>query len=250
MNFTARYGWIPSVADPRNVEALVPDVPVAKEVDPRWWLPGAYNQFQIGSCTGNATAAVFRGHFIQAKADPGDFSRLWIYLRERMWEGTPPSQDSGAQGHTAYKVARKIGLALEEDWPYNEGRDFAGPSPAAAVRDAINHRIKTYSHPARDLEVFKKILSNNQLISFGFEVGSWFESSTVANTGVYEPRTGDRIIGGHEIVVVGYVFYQGVEYALLRNSWGTEWGQGGYFLAPWSFVLGSLSSDFRTVDPA
>lgn len=250
MSYEARYGWKPSLADPRNVESLVPNVAVAKEVDPRSWLPTPYNQYQIGSCTGNATAVVFRAHFIQAGIDPGDFSRLWIYLKERWMEGTPPEEDAGAQGHTAYKVARKLGLALETEWAYGEGLNFAGPPPNAAIADAPNHKIKAYSHPARDIEVFKKLLSNKQLISFGFSVGSWFESSTVANTGLYEPRPNDRIIGGHEIVLVGYVFYQGVEYCLLRNSWGTDWGQAGYFLAPWSFVLGNLTSDFRTVDPA
>jgi len=33
----------------------------------------------------------------------------------------------------------------------------------------------------------------------------------------------------HAVVVVGYGSESGREYFLVRNSWGTSWGEAGYF---------------------
>lgn len=46
--------------------------------------------------------------------------------------------------------------------------------------------------------------------------------------GIYEDTTGDTNID-HEVSVVGYGQENGVEYWLVRNSWGTWWGEGGFF---------------------
>jgi hypothetical protein len=46
--------------------------------------------------------------------------------------------------------------------------------------------------------------------------------------GIYEDTTGDTNID-HEVAVVGYGEENGVEYWLVRNSWGTWWGEGGFF---------------------
>jgi len=46
--------------------------------------------------------------------------------------------------------------------------------------------------------------------------------------GIYEDKSGNNNIV-HDISVVGYGVENGVKYWLVRNSWGTFWGESGLF---------------------
>lgn len=46
--------------------------------------------------------------------------------------------------------------------------------------------------------------------------------------GIYEDKSGEMEIV-HDISVVGYGVENGVKYWLVRNSWGTFWGEEGFF---------------------
>ena len=100
----------------------------------------------------------------------------------------------------------------------------------------------------RNLDSIKAVLSVRQTMAFGFTVYESFESAEVAKTGIVPmPARGERTLGGHEVLLVGYVKDQ-VNYGLVRNSWGDGWGLKGYFLMPWSYILdANLASDFRTI---
>jgi len=69
----------------------------------------------------------------------------------------------------------------------------------------------------------------------------------VAQTGVVNlPTVDERPIGGHAVLAVGYD--DGSQRFMVRNSWGAEWGQGGYFSIPYAYVTNpGLAGDFWTV---
>ena len=50
-------------------------------------------------------------------------------------------------------------------------------------------------------------------------------------------------MGGHAIAAVGYD--DDKEYFIVRNSWGTEWGDNGYCYIPYTYLLNkNLANDF------
>ena len=60
------------------------------------------------------------------------------------------------------------------------------------------------------------------------------------------PRQSEHVIGGHAVLAVGYddssATFQ------IRNSWGSDWGDGGYFTMPYSYVTDpNLCADFWTI---
>ena len=81
----------------------------------------------------------------------------------------------------------------------------------------------------------------------GFTVYSSFESAEVARTGVLSmPGTNEDVVGGHAVLAVGYD--DSTQTFLVRNSWGTSWGQAGYFTIPYAYLTTrGLSSDFWTI---
>ena len=54
-----------------------------------------------------------------------------------------------------------------------------------------------------------------------------FESPDVAKTGIVPlPTRGEKVLGGHEVLLVGYLKDQ-PNYGLVRNSWGDWLGHRG-----------------------
>ena len=60
------------------------------------------------------------------------------------------------------------------------------------------------------------------------------------------PKKNESQAGGHAVLAVG--FDDKTRRFIVRNSWGTDWGQHGYFTMPYDYLLEeNLSDDFWTV---
>ena len=82
---------------------------------------------------------------------------------------------------------------------------------------------------------------------FGFFVYEGFESPSTARTGIVDmPQPGERLLGGHAVMAVGYDDKS--QRFIVRNSWGTGWGMKGYFTIPYMYLSSSmLADDFWTI---
>eukprot|EP00878_Enallax_costatus_P027991 GHUV01030184.1.p1 GENE.GHUV01030184.1~~GHUV01030184.1.p1 ORF type:complete len:224 (+),score=32.53 GHUV01030184.1:1008-1679(+) len=59
---------------------------------------------------------------------------------------------------------------------------------------------------------------------------AFFANATNAKQ-VYRPNRSSQLAFGHAVVLVGYDNQQ--QYWLAKNSWGSKWGDGGYFRVSW-----------------
>ena len=82
---------------------------------------------------------------------------------------------------------------------------------------------------------------------FGFTVYESFEGPDVARTGVVPmPGHQEKSVGGHAVMAVGYD--DSTQTFLVRNSWGSGWGLGGYFMIPYAYLTNhGLANDFWTI---
>lgn len=247
-----QYNWIPSIPDYRDEVADTSELTILDEVDPRKEMQAPYDQGQLGSCDPNSWVGAAEYDAILNGDDPGILSRLFVYYVGRVLEGTT-NFDSGLQGRTGGKVLFKYGAPLEELWPYIV-QQFTMKPDQAAYDAAPAHKIEKYVHPGLGMSeedrvtAFKRVLSNKQTIPFGWTVFENFESSAVAKSGVLDmPEAGEKKLGGHETVIVGYLKSE-PEHCLVRNSYGPEWGLGGYFLMPWKYAANpKFASDWRSI---
>lgn len=258
---TARYGWRPDLPDARDHLFSAPQITLAAlppSADLRSGCPPVYDQGQIGSCTANAIGAAFE--FEVNKQGLSDFmpSRLFIYYNERAMEGHTGT-DSGAQIRDGVKSVATLGVCAETDWPYNDtpaesdGGPFPPGDPAGekppdpCYKDALSNRATTYSRVVQNLDQLRGCLAAGYPFVFGFTVYESFESQEVAKTGVVPmPAPGEQVLGGHAVMAVGYD--DSAQTFLVRNSWGTGWGQDGYFTMPYAYLTTqALSSDFWTI---
>jgi C1A family cysteine protease len=241
------YGWLPDLPDHRDFmySAVAPTIArLPKKVDLRPKCPPVENQGQLGSCTANALIGALEFLELKGGALFVDLSRLFVYYNERLIEGTV-DQDSGAFLRDGIKSLAKQGVCPEKEWPYRITA-FRKKPIATCYADARKHEITSY-HRINTTDEMRNCLAEGFPFVFGFTVYSSFESAAVARSGVLNmPTRNERVVGGHAVVAVGYDDTQ--RRFIIRNSWGTDWGQKGYFTMPYEY-LGSrnLSDDFWTI---
>jgi C1A family cysteine protease len=232
-------------------------VKIPDKVDLRSSCPEVFDQLDTNSCTANAGAAAY----MMRKGIKDVMSREILYWFERELEGTT-SQDGGATMRNIGKALNKYGITSETLWPFSKANITKAP-PDTAVKDAVARAGVAYKALSNSTTIKQYIATEKQPAMIGVEVYSSFESGTVSNTGMVPipDKTKEKCLGGHAILLVGYddnfakthktggflsSLLDGIAdaltgteddgYFIFRNSWGKDWGDGGYGYLPYAFV--------------
>ena len=132
----------------------------------------------------------------------------------------------------------RMGFCPESAWPYDVSK-FAVKPPAEAVWAAYDqrgkvdtnyHRIDTVTGSAL-LKVMKQALTAGYLFNFGTPVTEAFcsgQAGTTPNNPAMPPTDGQDIAGGHSMAVCGYDDTVAKPFFRVVNSWGKDFGDGGF----------------------
>lgn len=180
-------------------------------------------------------------------------ARLAQYYWSRLIEGTV-NEDSGATITDAVKATKIYGVGDESLWPYDVSKFTVAPT-APVVANAAAHKVTDEAAVPQDLTTLKSTLASGTPIVFGFDVYDYIMSAEFSKGGkVLQPpgQNGigqETLQGGHCVVLVGYDDKK--QAFLVRNSWGSGWGEGGHFWMSYSYVTNpKLASDFRVIKSA
>lgn len=209
--------------------------------DLRSKCPPVYDQGDLGSCTANAGSGAVEYDMRVQNQKVVTPSRLFLYYNERNLDGDVDT-DAGSSLRTCIRAINQFGVCNDELWPYNPSQ-FAVRPPVDAYAQAKMHRgVKSFSINQTLYDLQHCLAVFGRPILFGFEVYESFESQQVATTGVMPmPSPGENCLGGHAVLIVGYE----PGYFIVRNSWGPNWGLGGYFKMPFEYATNaSYCSDF------
>jgi C1A family cysteine protease len=204
-------------------------------------LPKIIDQGNLGSCTANA----FYYTIMKQTNDKVPISRLYLYANCRCIDNTPLNQDDGTTVRTVCKAILNYGACLETVYPYITN-NYANLPSLLSYQSAKRFKTFTYIFIQQNLASIKSALTTYKTpIVFGFMVYTSFMSSAVAATGIVPmpDTTREQLEGGHCVTIVGY--NDANQRFTCANSWGTSWGNKGYFYLPYNYVTNpNLASDF------
>jgi C1A family cysteine protease len=214
-----------------------PNVKIPSKVDIRTKCPPVFDQGSLGSCTANAGVAAR----LMLDNLNANLSRLDLYYNERLIENTI-NEDSGANMRDIGNAISKYGICEETYFPYDVTK-FTNKPTDVANTNGLKYKIKSY-YSVKTTDDIKNVLAvKQQPVLIGMAVYSSFESDAVAKTGIVPlPKKKEQILGGHAVLVVGYDNVK--KWFIVRNSWGSSWGDKGYFYLPYTYFTKGYAYDF------
>jgi C1A family cysteine protease len=192
-----------------------------EEIDPREWHV-IENQSSMGSCQGHALSSVCEMAYRIATGEVTQFSEMFGYIATQKIDGIQGDRGSTING--GRKCAEQYGMCPVEVFPYPNPARYSNRIPDEAWAAAEPFKIRSHAF-CRDYSDVYEYLASGQ---GGVEIGiSWGLQPN--REGVVEHfRTGS---GGHAVSFLGYSKRKdnnGRNYLWLANSWGNNWGKGGW----------------------
>jgi hypothetical protein len=256
-------------------------------VDPRSQDGPIFDQGQLGSCTANGWVGLFMFVVKKLLGLDFIGSRLALYYDCRDAEGNA-GEDSGCEVRTGAKVLSEIGVCSESDCPYVVSKYRQKPSDKCyeAAKDHTVIEYMRVEQDIDHLKAC--LAEGFPIAFGFYVYSSFESSEVARTGIMPMPEDGESILGGHCVEAIGYIDAQkkahffrtrdrisyGIARALksvgaairswtgltvfpvdvpgdviiCRNSWGTRWGDKGYFYMPYAFISNSdYASDFWTV---
>ena len=122
----------------------------------------------------------------------------------------------------------------ENGYPYIMKDGYCNHDPNVAVAQA---QTWDWLHPTPGyIDTFTAQSYKDALASHGLVGLMMYASETTfgywgPKSGIYNPSNCSTAFD-HAVVGVGWGILNGQEYMIVRNSWGTSWGESGYFRTP------------------
>ena len=210
-------------------------IPRSVDLSGNFPVPG--NQGRQGSCTAWATGYALKSY--QERVEEGwafspstTFSPAWIYNQVKApgpCGGADP-YDCGSRITDALDLLISDGAATLATMPYDD-QDYRR-TPSSAARQEASRFKALRKRRVGSIAHLKGALANRLPVVIGMPVYESFFSLSGPGSVYNNLRGSSR--GGHAVTLVGYDDNRYGGAFKVINSWGTGWGDRGYFWLPYS----------------
>jgi len=212
-------------------------LPASVDLREPWWEIG--DQGPTGSCVGwGSTDSVARYHFVKAGkiTDKEHLSvRLsWMGSKELDNDPNPNTfiESAGTTLKGAVDILQKKGAVLDSVLPFQISNFMYTGEESTFYATAAIRRIASYFNLGKDVAKWRDWLSSHGPILAALNVDATWDNATATKglLDTFQPKT---TRGGHAIAIVGYTADKRF---IVRNSWGTAWGDKGFAYASEAYI--------------
>jgi len=191
--------------------------------------------YWCSSCWAFAPVAALEAQKAIANGTPGVF----LDLSEQILISCEPFGDcSGGYLYYAAQYLETTGTYHEWCYPYQASNGSCSSACADWRINGKTFRISDFYGVSQSATALKEALQYGPVVTTMY----LYSDFTLYGYGVYEYSTG-VFQGGHAVLLTGYVDTPGQYgggYFIGKNSWGTEWGEAGYFRIGYSQLYNAV----------
>lgn len=190
-----------------------------------WTAAGAVqpvqNQGQCGSCWAfSAIGSIESSFFVNKNGTRVKLSE------EQLVECSSKYGNGGCQGglmDNAFEYAEQHPLCTEDDYPYTSRFGLVGVCKFLKVKKCTTYKVTGYVDIPQSncTSLYNGLVL--QPVSVAVDATNWQSYKS----GVF-PSSGCQAELNHGVLLTGFVATGTTPYWVIRNSWGTSWGNNGY----------------------
>lgn len=221
-------GCLAEEPSPLDYRATPVSMSLPRSVDLRPYCSEVEDQGRVGSCTANAVVGAMEYQLRKAGNANVELSRMFVYFNARRMSGHA-SLDCGTRISQGMAAFMAFGAPFEYAWPYNPQLLSTEPPPDV-YKQALQHVPTEYAR-IEGIENIKAALAQGFPVVFAANLPPRCYDEA-ATTGIMqapsemELRQQHSAEGRHAMLLVGYDLADNT--VIIRNSWGTGWGEKGY----------------------
>lgn len=234
---------VPPAFTPFSGDALPPRVDLSGQFPP----PG--NQGAQGSCVAWATAYALRSYQNHVRSHEslvsgdGHIDSARVFSPAFVYNQINNGRDAGSLFSDALQLMQTRGVAPLQYMPYSPS-DYTTMPSQTALSVASNYRIAFWKQVSvNDPVELKSQLNAGYPVIIGAMIDEGFDQ---AGKGFVWDHIAGKQLGGHAMLVVGYDDQRNAFRVL--NSWGTGWGDNGYYWLDYGFFPRVVSEAFVAKD--
>lgn len=183
------------------------------------------NQGQCGSCWSFSTTGALEGAYYVAYGKLESFSEQQLVSCDNRKNGGKDMGCNGGLMDNAFNwIEKNGGLCLENEYPYESGTTKS-PGTCETTCSVVNDSdIQSYVDVEANSDDDMMAALNKQPVSIAIQADQ--KDFQLYKSGVFTGSCGTKL--DHGVLVVGYGSDSDGDYYLVKNSWGTTWGDDGY----------------------
>jgi len=172
------------------------------------------NQEDCGDCYAFSTAAAVESHHAKNNRVKVDLSEQQILDCDSKSKGC-----TWGYIYTALDIAANTGLVLDSSYPYKDRQGSCN------MPGGTRYKINGNTWLPKDENAIADALYNNGPLPFVMVCPGALQHYTGGIFSMTKETCDANSIGNHTPLIIGY----GADYWIIKNSWGTGWGENGFF---------------------